>query len=152
MLSEGRNRPAHEVGVPVRTAQREHPAAQCRLAGRRGQHQQAHGVPAGRVAPVKTYSVRARPWEHGWELHIDGLGVTQSRTLRDAGMMARDYIALDLDVPEDSFDVDVSPEDPRLEAIWRLSSFSEDVRAGMVELAVQMARAAEDDRPGQESA
>lgn len=101
---------------------------------------------------MKTYSVRARPWEHGWELHIDGLGVTQSRTLRDAGMMARDYIALDLDVPEDSFDVDVSPEDPRLEAIWRLSSFSEDVRAGMVELAVQMARAAEDDRPGQESA
>jgi hypothetical protein len=101
---------------------------------------------------VKTYSVRARPWEHGWELHIDGLGVTQSDTLRDAGMMARDYIALDLDVPEDSFEVDVSPEDPQLEAIWRLD-FSEDVRAGMVELAVQMARrAAEDDRRGQESA
>ena len=63
-------------------------------------------------------------------------------------MTARDYIALDLDVPEDSFDVDISPEDPRLEAIWRVSGLDEEVRAAMVELAVHMARAAEDDQAG----
>jgi DNA-directed RNA polymerase specialized sigma subunit len=36
--------------------------------------------------------------------------VTQSRSLADAEEMARDYIALDLDVPEDSFDVRITPE------------------------------------------
>ncbi len=24
------------------------------------------------------YTVNAKRWEHGWELHIDGIGVTQS--------------------------------------------------------------------------
>jgi DNA-directed RNA polymerase specialized sigma subunit len=43
-------------------------------------------------------------------LHIAGLGVTQSRSLADAEEMARDYIAPDLDVPEDSFDVRITPE------------------------------------------
>ena len=57
-----------------------------------------------------TYTVVAKRWRHGWELHIEGLGVTQSRNLADAEAMARDYIALDLDVPEDSFDVRVMPE------------------------------------------
>jgi hypothetical protein len=31
-------------------------------------------------------------WDHGWELHIEGLGVTQSRTLDSAPGMVRDYI------------------------------------------------------------
>lgn len=74
------------------------------------QHHQAHGLPARRVAAVKTYSVRAERWEHGWELHIDGLGVTQSDDLDDAEMMVRDYISLDLGVPPDSFAVDIIPE------------------------------------------
>jgi len=56
------------------------------------------------------YDVTAKRWSGGWELHIDGVGVTQSRTLDDAPAMARDYIALDLDVPEDSFDVVVKPQ------------------------------------------
>lgn len=38
------------------------------------------------------YEVRAKRWEHGWELHIDGLGVTQSRTLAGAEPMVRGYI------------------------------------------------------------
>jgi hypothetical protein len=59
---------------------------------------------------VKTYDVRARRWEHGWELHIDGVGVTQSRTLWDAEMMARDLISRRLGVPADSFAVAVTPE------------------------------------------
>lgn len=62
------------------------------------------------MAPVKTYDVRARRWEHGWELHIDGVGVTQSRTLWDAEMMARDLVSRRLGVPADSFAVAVAPE------------------------------------------
>ena len=53
---------------------------------------------------MKTYSVRAKRWEHGWELHIDGLGVTQSDDLDEVETMVRDYISLDLGVPPDSFD------------------------------------------------
>jgi DNA-directed RNA polymerase specialized sigma subunit len=41
---------------------------------------------------MSTYTVRAKRWVHGWELHIDGVGVTQSRSLGDAERMVRDYI------------------------------------------------------------
>lgn len=41
---------------------------------------------------MNTYSVRAKRWKHGWELHIDGIGVTQSRNLDGAEQMVRDYI------------------------------------------------------------
>jgi hypothetical protein len=41
---------------------------------------------------VSTYTVRARRWEHGWELHIDGVGVTQSRDLDGAEQMVRAYL------------------------------------------------------------
>ncbi|MBM7786445.1 hypothetical protein [Tenggerimyces flavus] len=43
----------------------------------------------------KTYNVRAVRWDGGWELHIEGVGVTQCRNLRDAETMVRDYIRLD---------------------------------------------------------
>jgi hypothetical protein len=60
------------------------------------------------------YSVHARRWDRGWELHIVGPnhyeGTTQARGLRSAESMARDFIALDLEVPEDSFDVKIVPE------------------------------------------
>jgi len=59
---------------------------------------------------VRTYSVRAKRWEHGWELHIEGVGVTQSHGLKDAEMMTRDLISRRLGVPEDSFSVEVAPE------------------------------------------
>jgi hypothetical protein len=41
---------------------------------------------------MSTCTVRAKRWKHGRELHIDGGGVTQSRTLDGAGQMVRDYI------------------------------------------------------------
>jgi hypothetical protein len=44
------------------------------------------------MAAMSTYNVRAKRWKHGWELHIDGVGVTQSRTLGTAEQMVRDYI------------------------------------------------------------
>lgn len=95
---------------PMRSAQREHPQARLAFLGGGCRHHQADGLPAGRMASVKTYTARAKRWEHGWELHIDGVGVTQSHSLLEAEMMVRDYIALDLEVPTDSFNVEIEPE------------------------------------------
>lgn len=41
---------------------------------------------------MTTYKVTARRWELGWELHIEGIGVTQTPTLTSAGRMVRDYV------------------------------------------------------------
>ena len=59
---------------------------------------------------MKTYHVRAKRWEHGWELHIEGVGVTQSRTLWDAEEMARDLINRREELPGDAFTVTVAPD------------------------------------------
>jgi hypothetical protein len=56
------------------------------------------------------YAVTATRWEKGWELEIEGVGVTQSHTLEDADEMARDLISRRLDVPYNSFDVIVTPK------------------------------------------
>lgn len=63
------------------------------------------------MVAVTTYTVTAKRWARGWELHIDGVGVTQARSLSVAESMAREYIAFVLDIDdENSFDVDVVPE------------------------------------------
>ncbi|GAA1457895.1 hypothetical protein NE857_20765 [Nocardiopsis exhalans] len=54
---------------------------------------------------MTTYRVRVKRWERGWELHIDGVGVTQARRLTEAEDMARDYIAMALDIDDDVFTV-----------------------------------------------
>ena len=59
---------------------------------------------------MQTYHVRAKRWEHGWELRIEGIGVTQSRTLWDAQDMARDLISRREDLPGNAFTVTVTPE------------------------------------------
>lgn len=41
---------------------------------------------------MSTYTVVAKPWEHGWELHIAGEGVTQVRTLDKALAQVRSYL------------------------------------------------------------
>lgn len=56
------------------------------------------------------YTVIATRWAKGWELGVQGVGATQSHTLDDAPMMARDLIARRMDVPADSFDVVVKPQ------------------------------------------
>ena len=51
------------------------------------------------MAPVSTtYHVTAKPWKGGWELHIDGVGVTQVVNLSRAEQQVRDYIETDLEV------------------------------------------------------
>lgn len=57
-----------------------------------------------------TYTVRARHWERGWELHVDGVGVTQSRTLAGAEAMVRDYLRLDGHADAERADVRILPE------------------------------------------
>jgi len=41
---------------------------------------------------VSTYNVHEKRWSGGWELHIDGEGVTQSRTLDQAAHQVLDYL------------------------------------------------------------
>lgn len=53
---------------------------------------------------MNTYDVRARRWKGGWELHIDGEGVTQCRTLDQAGQQALDY----LETVHDDFNSDTA--------------------------------------------
>lgn len=59
-------------------------------------------------AERRTFEVQMKPWEHGYELHIAGVGVTQAENLTEADAVVRDFIALDLDAPADSFDVVIS--------------------------------------------
>jgi hypothetical protein len=59
---------------------------------------------------VTTYTAHAHRWARGWELHIDGVGVTQSRTLNDAEAMVRDYIALDKGIAAEPFKVEILPQ------------------------------------------
>ncbi|WP_232662182.1 hypothetical protein [Pseudonocardia sp. TRM90224] len=42
-----------------------------------------------------SYKVTARRWGSYWELDIEGVGVTQARTLSRAERMVRDYLELD---------------------------------------------------------
>src|SRR6266516_1039506 len=67
-------------------------------------------MPGEGMAAVNTYTVHAKRWAHGWELHIDSVGVTQSRTLYGADTMVRDYIALETGAPRESFDVQIVPD------------------------------------------
>jgi hypothetical protein len=62
------------------------------------------------MAAVTTYEVKARRWKHGWELHIDGIGVTQSRSLAEADTMVRDYIETLTGVDASGAQVVVTPE------------------------------------------
>lgn len=57
-----------------------------------------------------SYTVTAKRWRGGWELHIDGVGVTQARTLAAADRAVRDYLATLLDVDEVADDITIVPD------------------------------------------
>lgn len=59
---------------------------------------------------MSTYTVRAKRWKHGWELHIDGVGVTQARNLEGAEQMVRDYIETLSDRSAAADEVVIHPE------------------------------------------
>lgn len=59
----------------------------------------------------KTYVVEAKRWEHGWELHIKGVGVTSAKNLDLAEKVAREYISLVETIGDESaIDVDIRPQ------------------------------------------
>lgn len=59
----------------------------------------------------KTYTVFAKRWEHGWELHVEGVGVTQAKSLHSAARMAREYISLVEGISDEStIDVQILPK------------------------------------------
>jgi hypothetical protein len=62
------------------------------------------------AAMTTTYRVLAKRWDKGWELHIDGVGVTQARKWREAVQMASDLIVRRECVPEGCFNLDWSFE------------------------------------------
>lgn len=66
-----------------------------------------------------TYTVRAVKWDGGWELHIDGEGVTQVRTLNKACQQVRDYL-------ETMHGIDNI--DAAIEVVPDIGSLSDDVR------------------------
>jgi len=72
-------------------------------------HPQPDGLSTGRV-DLMAYTVNAKRWEHGWELHIDGIGVTQSRLLSDAEAMVRDYLAADEISDAETAEVTIHPD------------------------------------------
>ncbi|MGH3680747.1 MAG: hypothetical protein ACRDT2_10930 [Natronosporangium sp.] len=59
---------------------------------------------------TKTYTVRARRWSGGWELHIGDIGVTQVATLARADAQVRDYLATLYDIDTRDVEIDVVPE------------------------------------------
>lgn len=59
---------------------------------------------------MSTYRVTARRWAEGWELHVDGEGVTQVRTLDRAVAQVRDYLSTVHDADFSSADIDVVPD------------------------------------------
>jgi len=61
-----------------------------------------------------SYTVRAKRWRHGWELHISrgntAVGVTQSRTIASAEQVVRDYLATLYDLDKVTDEVAIVPE------------------------------------------
>jgi DNA-directed RNA polymerase specialized sigma subunit len=63
------------------------------------------------AAMSKTYLVEAKRWEHGWELHVEGVGVTQAKSLHSAARMAREYISLVESISDEAtIDVEIRPK------------------------------------------
>ena len=56
--------------------------------------------------------VQARRWKHGWELHVDGIGVTQCGHLRGAEQTVRDYVETltDRDIADDVVIIQPEPD------------------------------------------
>lgn len=60
---------------------------------------------------MSDYTVHAKRAGKYWELHIDGAGVTQSRSLgSDADEMIRSYVSMTCDVPADTVTYSLIPE------------------------------------------
>ena len=59
---------------------------------------------------MSDYTVTAVRWDGGWELHIEGEGVTQVRTLDRAVDQVRDYLATVHERDFDAADIEIVPD------------------------------------------
>jgi DNA-directed RNA polymerase specialized sigma24 family protein len=86
------------------------------------------------------YTVTARRWARGWELHIPDEGVTQVRTLGSAVDQVRDYLASLHDADADYVEVDIVAE------LGDLSARAAAAREATAEAAEAQRRAAAETR------
>lgn len=78
--------------------------------------------------------VIAKAWEHGWELHVEGVGVTQVRTLAGAAQQAADLVETMTDKVVDPDDLEFQIALPdglaeRAKAARRLLRDAEEINA-----------------------
>lgn len=67
------------------------------------------------------YTTRAVRWSGGGELHVEGVGVTQVRTLGKADQQVRDFI--------ESMDPDLDASSVNVEIVVELDGIQEEARA-----------------------
>lgn len=74
-----------------------------------------------------TYVAKAKRWEHGWEIHVEGVGVTQVRLLEQAKSQACDLIETMLDrrVPESEIELNFEIG-PLVEEIYEVKKLTAD--------------------------
>ena len=66
---------------------------------------------------VKTYETELTRENRWWLIEVDGIVMTQARSLKEARVMAIDMIAVAKDVPSETIDVSLRPKlDAELEA------------------------------------
>lgn len=70
---------------------------------------------------TQTYDVRAKHWAGGWEPHIEGIGVTQVRTLDNAERQVRDYLETLLEVDASQATITIHPDLGGLEELVRIA-------------------------------
>ncbi|HEX3827153.1 MAG TPA: hypothetical protein VHV82_07760 [Sporichthyaceae bacterium] len=46
-----------------------------------------------RTEQARAFTALARPWAHGWELHVDGHGVTRVPVPAEAAQQVRDHVS-----------------------------------------------------------
>lgn len=101
---------------------------------------------------MTTYTARATRSGDWWAIEVEELeGVfTQARRLEQVEAMARDAIALMLDIPPDSFDIVMQPELPvewrtDLDQMWRMRQAADLVTSMAMIKTIQTVRALRDD-------
>lgn len=85
-------------------------------------------MPAEGVAAMK-FEVTAKRWKKGWELHIEGVGVTQVRLLADAPQQVVDYIETLQGIEITPEDVEIVPDLDDKSLVEEAAAARADVRA-----------------------
>jgi len=88
--------------------------------------------------------VTATRWHLGWELELDGGGVTQARTLDKAEQQVRDYLdTVDPETAHDGWVIEVVPDvGPLYEEARQAKALADAAAAATVEASRRMRRAA----------